>query len=76
MLNTSTTTRFNNDILYGNAIWRKLSSNQRNSFVSKNETAERLQVQSTSIDDFELDLFNKHAPYVGDYTDTLVKKRL
>ena len=30
--------------------------------------AERFQVQSTSIVDLELDLFNKHARYVRHYT--------
>jgi len=64
---------------------------QHNSFIGlycTNENAERLQVQSTSIVDFELDLFNKHAndmsaitlDYVfkvmPPFTDTSVKKLL
>jgi len=44
---------------------------QHNSFIGlycTNENSERLQVQSTSVVDFELDLFNKHARYVCHYT--------
>ena len=36
--------------------------------IIANKNAERLQVQSTNIVDFELDLFNKHARRVHHYT--------
>ena len=71
--------RTNNFILYSGAIWRKLNNNKQHcgitvswTYVPANKNAERLQVQSTSIVDFELDLlvslFNKHNRYVRRYT--------
>ena len=51
---------------------------QHNSFIGiccTNENAEQLQVKSTGIHDFELDLFNEHARYVRHNTVTVLGLR-
>ena len=60
ILNVSVSTMFSSFISFTGVVWRNLSN--------ITSAAERLQVQSASVVDFKLDLFNKHVLSVSPYT--------